>query len=88
MKVPRVIFVVSMMLGVLWDCLCLTGVVTPFTMWRFSFTIVAFGTICILLPRIVQKSEHREVSRSAASFVVVWYFAWIITVLACLVYNI
>jgi dolichol kinase len=85
MKATRVIFVVAMVLGVLWNCLCLVGAF-PFALWRFSFTIVAFGTIWVLLPRVVRGAERSPMSRHAAGFVVVWYVVWVITVVACLVY--
>jgi hypothetical protein len=85
MKATRVVFVAAMALGLMWNCLCLVGVF-PFGLWRLSFSIVAFGTICILLPRVLRGEERPTAGQRGASLAVAWYAAWVITVIACLVY--
>jgi hypothetical protein len=80
-----VIFAIALGLGAVWDCLCLTGVV-PFGLWTLSFTMVAFGTICVLLPHVFRKADGSSVGRGAAGVAVGEFAAWVITVIACMVY--
>ncbi len=62
-KTKRNLLVVGLALGILWNCLCVMGLL-PFDKWRFSLTIVGFALlftlIPLMLPAIFQKDEKSE----------------------------
>lgn len=90
----QTIFVIALVLGILWAGLCLMGAL-PFARWPLSFTIVAAGSMFILLPLAFPALFRRggqpahtapERERTIAGATLVLVFAWIVVILACLVY--
>ncbi len=64
-KTKRNRLVVGLALGILWNCLCVMGLL-PFDKWRFSLTIVGFALLFTLIPLMLpsmfrqdEKSEYR-----------------------------
>jgi uncharacterized RDD family membrane protein YckC len=84
-KVSRVIFAAALVLGVIWNILCLVGVL-PFGVWHLTFTIVGFGALCVLLPHALRKTDGSTAGRNAAGIAIGEFAAWVVTVIACLVY--
>ena len=83
--------------GFLWNILCLLGMI-PLGKWPFSTTLVIVGCVCVMLPlwfpQRFPKDEAPPQDRSAApkrektaaAAVGVLCFAWLVTVIACVVY--
>lgn len=62
-KTKRNLLVVGLALGILWNCLCVMGLL-PIGRWRFSLTIVGFALlftlIPLMLPSVFQQDEKSE----------------------------
>ena len=84
-------------LAFLWNLLCLPGVI-PLGKWPFSNTLVIVGCIAVQLPVWFPKrfpkdepppkdrKDAPKEEKAAAAVVGGLGFAWLITVIACIVY--
>ena len=94
-EAKRYMMMAVLAFGTLWDILCLCGMFRR--KWMVSLAIVSLGSLCILIPPLFPSlfpghgkskyiAELDAKERAAAGLTVCFWFAWVITLIACLVY--
>ena len=96
-EVKRHMMMTVLALGTIWDILCLLGMFRR--KWMFSLAIVSLGSLCTLIPLMLrnpfpndEKSKYtagpEAKEKADAVLAVCLLFAWVITLIACLVYPV
>lgn len=95
-KIKRVIFTTAIVVGVIWNVLCLLKLL-PLEKWSFSLAIVGIGSLFTLIPLLFsvafQKDEKSKYmadlekrERIYAGITIGSTVVWTVTIVACLVY--
>lgn len=99
MKIAKIGFVIFYILAILWNLLCLIGLI-PVEKWAFSCTLAVISNLFVLFMQSWSKkmptasadassadeSEKKQSEKTVSALVVILCVVWFITSLACIVY--
>lgn len=95
-KSIKFLLIAALAFGVIWNILCLLGV-SPMDKWPLSLGVVSMATLFILIPlafpSVFRKGEGSNQTAEPekndwifAGVMIVLLFAWVVTIIACLVH--